>query len=88
MTEIQVGMLAKSIAGRDKDSIYVIIKMDTEYVYLVDGKYKLLDKPKKKKKKHIQIIHSIPKNYLSLKKEGKVIQDEHIKRMIHLYRNR
>ena len=30
--------------------------VDNNYVYLVDGRIRTLDKPKKKKKKHIQII--------------------------------
>ena len=44
-----VGKFAKSKAGHDKDQIYVILKEDAEYVYLVDGKLKTIEKPKKKK---------------------------------------
>ena len=43
-----VGMLAKSKAGHDKDNIYVIFQEDDAYVYLVDGKSRTTDKPKKK----------------------------------------
>lgn len=50
------GMLASSKAGHDKDMIYVIIKEEAEYVYLADGDVRTIDKPKKKNKKHIQII--------------------------------
>ena len=50
------GFLASSKAGHDKDKIYVIIREDREYVWLADGKIKTVDKPKKKRKKHIQII--------------------------------
>ena len=50
------GFLASSKAGHDKDKIYVIIKEDAEYVWLSDGKIKTMDNPKKKRKKHIQII--------------------------------
>ena len=51
MDKFEAGMLAKSKAGHDTGKIYVIA-----YVYLVDGKIRTLDKPKKKKKKHVQII--------------------------------
>ena len=51
-----IGFLASSKAGHDKDKIYVIIKEDSEYVWLADGKIKSVDNPKKKRKKHIQII--------------------------------
>lgn len=57
MERFEIGMLAKSKAGHDKDAVYVIYKLDEAYVYLVDGKLKTIEKPKKKKYKHIQIIN-------------------------------
>ena len=56
MNECKIGMLARSKAGHDKDKVYVIIDKDDTYVYLVDGKIRTLDKPKKKKWKHVQLI--------------------------------
>lgn len=50
------GMFASSKAGHDKDTIYIIVKEEPEYVYVADGKYKTLGNPKRKNKKHIQII--------------------------------
>lgn len=50
------GMFASSKAGHDKDTIYIIVKEEPEYVYLADGRYKTIDNPKKKNKRHIQII--------------------------------
>lgn len=57
MERIEIGMLAKSKAGHDKGSIYVITDADETYVYLTDGRLKTIDKPKRKKWKHIQIIN-------------------------------
>ena len=54
--EMKKGMLAVSKAGHDAGERYVIAAVDNNYVYLVDGRIRTLDKPKKKKKKHIQII--------------------------------
>ena len=50
------GMLARSKAGHDTGNIYVIIDVDDAYVYLADGSIRTLDRLKKKKKKHVQII--------------------------------
>ena len=47
---------ATSIAGHDHNNIYVIIDADDEYVYLVDGKIRKVNNPKKKKLKHVQLI--------------------------------
>lgn len=57
MISYRPGEFAISKSGHDKDSLYIIIKEEDEYVYLVDGKYKLLNNPKKKNKKHVQCIH-------------------------------
>ena len=56
MERYEVGMLARSKAGHDKGHVYVIFEVDEAYVYLVDGSIRTIDKPKKKKKKHVQII--------------------------------
>ena len=53
---LEIGMLAKSKAGHDKGHIYVINRVDETYVYLVDGNVRALNNPKKKKRKHVQII--------------------------------
>ena len=54
-----IGMLAVSKAGHDKRNIYVITGEDDEYVYLADGRKRTVAAPKKKNKKHIQIIRKI-----------------------------
>ncbi len=56
MDRFETGMLARSKAGRDAGKVFVIIGVDGEYVYLADGGLKTIDRPKKKKKKHTQII--------------------------------
>lgn len=74
------GDFARSKAGHDKDKIYVIIEEDNEYVYLADGEHKKVDHPKKKKKKHVQLI------YNERRPEIKT-QNEAIKRAIKMYNN-
>ena len=56
MVMYEAGMLARSKAGHDKAKMYIIKEVDDTYVYLVDGQIRTLDRPKKKKKKHVQII--------------------------------
>ncbi|MCM1184397.1 MAG: KOW domain-containing RNA-binding protein [Roseburia sp.] len=51
-----VGYLAYSIAGHDKDAVYLIIKEENGFVWLVDGRVRTLQNPKRKNKKHIQVI--------------------------------
>lgn len=56
MERFEIGMLARSKAGHDKGHVYIIVETDATSVYLVDGKIRTLDRPKKKKKKHVQLI--------------------------------
>ena len=77
MDRFEVGMLAKSKAGHDKGHVYVILKADETYVYLVDGKIRTMDKPKKKKKKHVQVIFE--------KYEVSGIDDVGVKRILKLF---
>lgn len=77
-----VGKFAKSKAGHDKDQIYVIVKEDAEYVYLMDGKTKTVDKPKKKKKKHIQMILKEDENVSRKLQENETLTNEEIKAAI------
>ena len=53
-----IGELATSKAGHDKDRLYMIVGEEGECVYLCDGRLRGVEHPKKKKKNHIQIIHS------------------------------
>ena len=77
-----VGKFAKSKAGHDKDQIYVIVKEDEEYVYLMDGKTKTVDKPKKKKKRHIQVILKEDENVSRKLQENETLTNEEIKAAI------
>lgn len=56
MERYETGMLVRSKAGHDAGKVYVIIGVEGEYVYLADGKIKTIARPKKKRKKHTQII--------------------------------
>lgn len=85
MKEFKKGMLARSKAGHDTGRLYVLLEADEEYVYLTDGDLRPLEKPKKKKRKHIQIIYAIP-DCLKDCSEGQ-LRDEHIRRAIKEYKN-
>lgn len=50
---ITAGSIVKSAFGRDKDRYFVVIKIDGDFVFLVDGKVRRLLSPKKKRIKHV-----------------------------------
>ena len=84
----KIGMLAKSKAGHDLGKIYVIVNEDEEYVYLCDGKIRTLEKLKKKKKKHIQIIKNVPEEVAECYNDMKALKDEMIRKAIKVYKGK
>ena len=48
------GEIVRSRAGRDRGRVFVILKrIDEDYVLLVDGGLRTLERPKKKKRRHL-----------------------------------
>ncbi len=81
-----IGWMASSKAGHDKGKVYIIIEETEEYVYLSDGEIRPLEKPKKKKVKHIQPIKKMIDKELTKKILAKeTVTNEEIKRAIKLY---
>ena len=58
MPQLMLGQLVRSIAGRDKGRFMIVIDViDENYVYVVDGDLRKIEKPKKKKIKHLQLLN-------------------------------
>lgn len=76
---------AKSLSGHDRNQIYLVSQKDDRYVYLVNGTTKLLETPKRKSVKHIQIIKKLPDEVSAVLEEG--ITDITVKRALKLYNN-
>lgn len=56
------GQIVYSKSGRDKKRPFIVVDFNSEYVYIVDGSLRKLEKPKKKKFKHVQIVNKIDYN--------------------------
>lgn len=65
------------MAGRDKDGYFVVIGLDEDYALICDGKVRKLDKPKKKKLKHLSDTGKIS-GFISdkLKNESRITNSE------------
>lgn len=84
--ELEVGLLVQSIAGHDKGSYFFIFKEEDEYIYLVDGKYRCLDRPKKKKKKHVKSLVWEKQSPGDKIREKHNVTDEEIKYFIRCFK--
>ena len=50
------GTVVKSLKGHDKDCLYIVIGTCEGYALVCDGKNKLLSNPKRKNRRHLEII--------------------------------
>ncbi len=85
MITYELAQIVKSVAGRDKDDYFLIIDIKGEFLFLVDGKNRRLEKPKKKKKKHVAITHYISEDIKSKLDEGHKLNNADIRRSIKLF---
>ena len=53
---IYVSDVVVSTAGRDQGRLYYVISTDELFLMLVNGKDRTLDKPKRKKRRHVQKV--------------------------------
>lgn len=51
---IEVGMVVKSVAGHDKGSFYLVLSVTCDRAFIVDGRVRLLKKPKAKNFIHLR----------------------------------
>jgi ribosomal protein L14E/L6E/L27E len=61
--DIKIGSIVVSAAGHDKGGIFTVIGFTQErYALIADGKVRKLEKPKKKKLKHLKPIGELDQN--------------------------
>lgn len=80
--EIKEGNLVISKAGRDKNKYFVVMKILGNYVFLSDGRERKIDKPKKKKIKHIQPTKMFSEYIYESIKENKELTNKEIQKEI------
>ncbi len=56
--KIQKSDIVCSAAGRDEGLYFFVIKQEGQFLFLADGKGRKLEKPKRKKEKHVRWVSS------------------------------
>ncbi|MCD1147341.1 KOW domain-containing RNA-binding protein [Peptoniphilus sp. KCTC 25270] len=76
-SDIRVGQVVKSKAGRDKEEFFVVLEViDDQYLSLVNGARRKLESPKRKKVKHLMIT----KQMVDLQPTSKTLNDSYIRK--------
>ena len=56
IADIHISDVVVSTAGREQGKLFYVVGTDPTYLLLANGKDRTLDKPKRKKRKHVQKV--------------------------------
>jgi ribosomal protein L14E/L6E/L27E len=85
---VQAGRVAKSTAGRDKGRLFVIVSIvDAQYVTIADGDLRVLDRPKKKKLRHLKLRPEILQSIAEKLDSGLKVFDAEIRSALRALRD-
>ena len=76
------GDIVFATAGRDKDKPFVVLKADSQFVWLADGRRRRVEKPKKKKLMHIKHSMQSSESLRRTLKSGAVVTNPAIRKAL------
>ena len=77
LSDINISDVVISTAGRDQGQLFYVVGTDPVYLTLANGKDRTLEKPKRKKRKHIQkVLRSETRVAEKLRLGDKVLNSE------------
>ena len=77
LPNIGISDVVVSIAGRDQGEWFYVIDADPVYLFLANGKDRTMEKPKRKKRKHVQkVLRSETRVAAKLRSGDKVLNGE------------
>ena len=83
--EIDKSSLIVSKAGRDKGQLFYVIDADEQYVYLADGKGRRVEKPKRKKRKHVELLPQRDSRVADKIRSGDKVLNSELRRELAIY---
>lgn len=82
---IAKGDLILSLAGRDQGRLFFVLRLEGEYAFLVDGKLRKIENPKRKKQKHLQFAARIDSTVAERIRSGDKVLNSELRRDLAIY---
>lgn len=80
--KFNVGDIVFSKMGRDSGRYYIVMTVEDNYVYICDGDVHKVDKPKKKKIKHVKASGNCSEYVAAKLQEGAKVTNTELRRTI------
>jgi len=86
-TDLKIGQIVKSKAGRDKGKIFMVCQiLDENFALVCDGDLRKLDSPKKKKVKHLVIYNTVLTEFADMLKCNENLDDAFVRKLLKPYK--
>lgn len=83
-----IGRVAYSKAGRDKGRLFIVIGViDEDFVLISDGDLHPVEKPKKKRIKHLKYTDLVAENIVEILKNGRKLINADIQKTLNEMQN-
>ena len=82
------GDVVRSAAGHDRGELFLVLREEGDFLWLVDGKGRKLETPKKKRRKHVVSAGVWTHPVTGRLREGGPVLDSEIRRALAAFRNR
>ena len=77
ISDFTIADVVASTAGRDQGELFYVVNTDGQFLMLANGKDRTLDRPKRKKRKHVQkVLRSETRVADKLRSGDKVLNSE------------
>ncbi len=87
--ELNIAQIVKSKAGRDKGRVFAILKiLDDKYVNIIDGDLRKINKPKKKKIKHLIVYNKVLTELKEKIEKNKKFNNAYVRKLLDPYKDK
>lgn len=84
----QRGELVRTLKGHDEGTLYYVLRAEGDFLYLVDGKHRRVEAPKKKRCKHVASEGIWTHPVTDRMQRGEPALDSEIRRALAAFRDR
>jgi len=86
-TDLKIGQIVKSKAGRDKGRIFLVCQvLDEQHVLVCDGDLRKLSSPKKKKMMHLVIYNTVLTEFADKLQSNENLDDAYVRKLLEPYK--
>ena len=86
LSDIPIADVVMSTAGRDKGKLFYVIDVDPVFLNLVNGKDRTLERPKHKKRRHVEKVLRSETRVAQMLRSGDKVLDSELRRDLAILR--